>query len=121
MCRPYGSAQTGMYPSALCCAGICRAFFVKEQRTQPVILNEDHIAVHGEGCVFLRIEVIDRKCLATLLRQIAQGHKAVLLDANLTENVSRLISDDPFAERIEGVLLVPEGVLPGMSIGSVSF
>ena len=29
--RPYGSAQTGMYPSALCCAGICRAFFVKEQ------------------------------------------------------------------------------------------
>lgn len=42
-----------------------------------------------------------------LLRQIAQGHEAVLLDANLTESVSRLISDGPFAERIEGVLLVP--------------
>ena len=31
--RPYGSAQTGMYPSALCCAGICRAFFVKVRNT----------------------------------------------------------------------------------------
>lgn len=42
--RPYGSAQTGMYPSALCCAGICRAFFVKEQRAQP----------RGKGCARLR-------------------------------------------------------------------
>ena len=75
--------------------------------SQPVVLNEDHIAVHGEGCVFPRIEVIGRKRLAALLRQIAQGHEAVLLDANLTESVSRLISDGPFAERIEGVLLVP--------------
>ena len=40
--------------------------------SQPVVLNEDHIAVHGEGCVFPRIEVIGRKRLAALLRQIAQ-------------------------------------------------
>lgn len=59
-------------------------------------LMRNHIAVHGEGCVFPRIEVIGRKCLATLLRQIAQGHEAVLLDANLTESIGRLVSDGPF-------------------------
>ncbi len=36
-----------------------------------------------------------------------RGSRAVLLDANLTESIGRLVSDGPFAERIEGVLLVP--------------
>ena len=71
--------------------------------SQPVVLNEDHIAVHREGCVFPRIEVISRKLTAGIIRQLGQGHEAILLPMDLPEGVCGFMFDRSLAENIKGV------------------